>query len=121
MLDEAIESDSRELRRRVERYRAGRAPIAVGGRAVIVVDDGLATGLTVLAAVRALRKHDPRRLIVAVPVGSIEAVSIAAEEADEVVCLMTPEPLRGVGRWYRDFTPVSDEQVIASLAEASAA
>jgi putative phosphoribosyl transferase len=116
MLNDALERDSKELRRRVERYRDGRAPVAVGGRTVILVDDGLATGLTVLAAVRALRRRDPARIVVAVPVGSGESISMLAEEVDRVVCLMTPEPLLGVGRWYRDFTPVSDDQVIEALA-----
>ena len=89
------------------------------GRTVVIVDDGLATGLTDLAAVRALRKRGAHRIVVAVPVGSSEAVSMLAEEADRVVCLMIPRRLFGVGRWYRDFTPVSDEQVVALLAEAS--
>jgi putative phosphoribosyl transferase len=121
MLDEALERDAKELRRRVERYRGGRAPIAVGGRTVIVIDDGLATGLTVLAAVRALRRRDPARIVVAVPVGSDESVSMLAEEVDRVVCLMTPEPLLGVGRWYWNFAPVSDDQVIEALAVANSA
>jgi putative phosphoribosyl transferase len=120
LLEETLERDSEELRRRVERYRDGRAPIAVGGRTAIVVDDGLATGLTVLAAVRALRRREPARIVVAVPVGAGESVSMLAEEVEEVVCLTTPEPLLGVGRWYRDFTPVSDEQVIEALGEANA-
>lgn len=119
MLDEALERDAKELRRRVDRYRGGRAPIAVGGRTVIVIDDGLATGLTVLAAVRALRRRDPARIVVAVPVGSDESVSMLAEEVDRVVCLMTPEPLLGVGRWYWNFAPVSDDQVIEALAVAN--
>jgi predicted phosphoribosyltransferase len=121
MLDEALERDAKELRRRVERYRGGRAPVAVGGRTVIVVDDGLATGLTVLAAVRALRRRDPARIVVAVPVGSDESVSMLAEEVDRVVCLMTPDPLLGVGRWYWNFAPVSDDQVIEALAAGSSA
>ena len=100
----------------MERYRDGRAPIPVSGRTVIVVDDGLATGLTDLAAVRALRKRGARRIVVAVPVGSGEAVSMLAEEADRVVCLTVPRRLLGVGMWYRDFAPVSDEQVLALLA-----
>jgi putative phosphoribosyl transferase len=119
-LDATLALESQELRRRVERYRDGRAPIALSGRIAIVVDDGLATGLTDLAAVRALRKRGARRIIVAVPVGSSEAVAMLAEEADRVVCLEVPPRLLGVGMWYRDFTPVSDEQVVALLAEASA-
>jgi putative phosphoribosyl transferase len=121
MLDETLARESQELLRRVERYRDGRPPIPLEGRTVIVVDDGLATGLTDLAAVRALRKRGAQRIIVAVPVGSDESVSMLAEEADRVLCLTIPKRLLGVGMWYRDFTPVSDEQVIVLLAEAGAA
>jgi putative phosphoribosyl transferase len=119
-LDTTIALESRELRRRVERYRDGRPSIPVRGRTVIIVDDGLATGLTDLAAVRALRKRGADHIVVAVPVGSGAAVSMLAEEADRIVCLKVPPRLLGVGRWYRDFTPVSDEQVMALLAEARA-
>jgi putative phosphoribosyl transferase len=119
MLDATLARESRELRRRVERYRDGRPSIPVSGRTVIVVDDGLATGLTDLAAVRALRKRGARRIVVAVPVGSNESVSMLAEEADQVFCLTIPQRLVGVGMWYHDFTPVSDEQVLALLAEAA--
>jgi len=119
-LDTVLALESRELRRRVERYRDGRPSISVDGRTVIVIDDGLATGLTDLAAVRALRKRGARHVIVAVPVGSSEAVSMLVKEADRVVCLEVPSRLFGVGVWYRDFTPVSDEQVVTLLAEAEA-
>jgi putative phosphoribosyl transferase len=117
-LDETLALESAELRRRVERYRDGRPAIAVRGRTTIVVDDGLATGLTDLAAVRALRKRGARRIIVAVPIGSAESVSMLEKEADRVVCLTIPKRLLGVGMWYRDFAPVSDEQVVALLREA---
>ena len=119
MLDATLARESEELRRRVDRYRDGRASIPVDGRTVIVVDDGLATGLTDLAAVRALRKRGARRVIVAVPVGSGESVSMLADEVDHVLCLVIPRRLFGVGMWYRDFSPVSDEQVLALLATAS--
>jgi putative phosphoribosyl transferase len=119
-LDATLTQESRELRRRVERYRDGRPPIPINGRTVIVVDDGLATGLTDLAAVRALRKRGARHIIVAVPVGSTESVSMLAEEADRVLCLMIRQPLFGVGTWYSDFAQVSDEQVLGLLAQASA-
>lgn len=118
MLDAALARESRELRRRVELYRDGRPSIPVEGRTVIIVDDGLATGLTDLAAVRALRGRRARRIIVAVPVGPEESVSMLSDEADEVLCLMIPRPLVGVGMWYRDFRAVSDERVLALLAEA---
>lgn len=117
-LDTTLALESRELRRRVERYRDGRPPVSVDGRMVIVVDDGLATGLTDLAAVRALRTRGARHIVVAVPVGSSEAVSRLVKEADHVVCLEIPSRLFGVGMAYRDFAPVSDEQVVALLAEA---
>jgi putative phosphoribosyl transferase len=119
VLDATVEREAQELRRRVARYRNGRAPIAVRGRTVIVVDDGLATGLTGLAAIRSLRKRGALRIVLAVPVGSRESVSMLDREADRVVCLMIPRRLFGVGTWYRDFTPVSDEQVLALLGDAN--
>jgi putative phosphoribosyl transferase len=121
MLEETLAVESLELRRRVERYRDGRPSVPVKGRTVVIVDDGLATGLTDLAAVRALRRRGAREIIVAVPVGSSEAVSMLAGEADRVICLEVPRRLFGVGMWYRDFSPVSDEQVEALLAEAGGA
>ena len=119
-LGAVVERERHELRRRVERFRDGLEPIEVRGRTAIVVDDGLATGLTDLAAVRALRGRDAARIVVAVPVGSGEAISMLRDEADEVVCLTTPRELFSVSEWYRDFAPVSDEQVLALLAEALA-
>ena len=91
------------------------------GRTVIVVDDGIATGLTDLAAVRALRARGAARIVVAVPVGPAESIALIGDEADEVVCHTIPRDLIGVGRWYRDFSPVSDEEVVALLAQAAAA
>jgi putative phosphoribosyl transferase len=117
-LDATLARESEELLRRVARYREARPPIPVAGRWVIVIDDGLATGLSDLAAVRALRKRGVKRIVVAVPVGSAESVAMLEREADQVLCLMIPRRLHGVGMWYRDFTAVSDEQVLALLAEA---
>jgi putative phosphoribosyl transferase len=119
MLDATLARESQELRRRVGRYRDRRPAISVRGRTAIVVDDGLATGLTDLAAVRTLRKRGARHIVVAVPVGSSESVAMLAAEADRVVCLKVPKRLFGVGMWYRDFTPVSDEDVLALLSEAA--
>jgi len=118
VLDATLEREIQELRRRVDRYRGERPPIAVRGRTVIVVDDGLATGLSELAAIRALRKREARRIVVAVPVGSRESIEMLGEEADQVLCLMIPDRLYGVGLWYEDFAPVSDEEVLALLEEA---
>lgn len=121
MLEATLAEESRELRRLVECYRAGRPAISVSGRTVIAVDDGLATGLTDLAAVRALRGRDARRIVVAAPVGSAQAVSMLAGEADGVVCLSVPPRLFSVGASYRDFASVSDEQVLALLGAADPA
>jgi len=118
VLEATLEREIQELRRRVDRYRGERPPIAVRGRTVIVVDDGLATGLSELAAIRALRKREARRIVVAVPVGSRESIEMLGEEADQVLCLMIPDRLYGVGLWYEDFAPVSDEEVLALLEEA---
>jgi predicted phosphoribosyltransferase len=117
-LDATVEREMAELNRRVERYRAGRAPIDVRDATALVVDDGLATGLTALAAVRALRGREARRIVVAVPVGAPESVAMVAREADEVVCHTMPRHLLAVGYWYRDFAPVPDDAVLAMLARA---
>ncbi len=117
-LDRIAEREATELRRQIERFRDGRPRLDVRDRTVIVVDDGLATGLTDLAAVRALRRRGADRIVVAAPVGSREAVAILGDAADQVVCHTMPSDLGGVGRWYRDFSQVSDGEVLALLAEA---
>jgi putative phosphoribosyl transferase len=114
-LERIIAREAAELRRRVGRYRHGRPLIDLAGRTVIVVDDGVATGVTDAAALRAVRKRGPREVILAVPVCAPDAAEHLATEADEVVCLQAPAQLDGVGRWYGDFEQVSDEEVIALL------
>jgi predicted phosphoribosyltransferase len=106
-----------ELERREVLYREGRAPLDVEGRVVIVVDDGLATGSTMRAAVQCLRQRGPARIVVAVPVAAAETCRNLAREADEVVCARMPTPFEAVGLWYRDFSQTSDEEVRTLLRE----
>jgi predicted phosphoribosyltransferase len=108
-----------ELARREERYRGGRPPAAVRGRTVVVVDDGLATGATMRAAVAALREAGAARIVVAVPVASGEAATHLAEAADVLVCPAVPRRFRAGGAWYADFAAVGDAEVAALLARAS--
>ena len=118
--DRAIESVAArelvELERREREYRGKRAPLNVDGCTVIVVDDGLATGSTMKAAVRALRKMRPKKIVVAVPVAAPATCEQFANEADEMICLSTPEPFQAVGLWYEDFTQTTDEEVHKLLA-----
>ena len=111
-------AEAAELARRERLYRGQRAPPAIGGRTVIVVDDGLATGATMRAAVRALRTQAPARIVVAVPVAAADSVALLHDEADAVVTVATPEPFVAVGRWYRQFEQVEDAEVQRLLAEA---
>jgi putative phosphoribosyl transferase len=115
MVDSILARETAELRRRVVAYRGDRPPLDLRDRTVIVVDDGVATGLTDTAALRAVRRQEPRRVILAVPVCPPDSARRLREEADEVVCLQTPALLRGVGQWYRDFSQVSDDEVIETL------
>ena len=112
-----LERAERELRERVGRFRGTRAPAELAGRTVILVDDGLATGRSALAAVISLRKRGAARVILAVPVAAPASVDALSAEADEVVCVEMPDDLWAVGLWYEDFRPTSDEEVSALLAE----
>lgn len=114
-LDSIVAREQAELTRRVRAYRGDRKALELTGRTVIVVDDGVATGVTDTAALRAVRRQDPLRLVLAVPVSSPEALEILRSEADEVVCLRVPPLLRGVGQYYADFSQVSDEEVLDAL------
>ena len=116
-IEAVAEREGRELQRRERAYRGNRPPLDVNDRTVIVVDDGLATGSSMRAAVRALKEMKPRAVIVAVPVAAAETCRDLQKEADEVICLATPEPFRAVGLWYDDFTQTTDEEVHELLGE----
>jgi putative phosphoribosyl transferase len=118
VIDAVVAREQRELERRDAEYRGDRPPLAVRDRTVVIVDDGLATGSTMRAAVRALRLMQPRAIIVAVPVAASQARDDLRREADDIVCLRTPEPFEAVGLWYDDFEQTSDEEVHELLARA---
>jgi putative phosphoribosyl transferase len=120
-LRRAVAAEERELERRDAAYRGSREPPALRDTTVVLVDDGLATGATMRAAALAVREHDPARVVVAVPVASPQTCEQVQEVADEVVCSITPRPLRAVGLWYEDFSPTTDEEVRELLARAGAA
>jgi predicted phosphoribosyltransferase len=107
------------LQQRRRQYTAIRAPISPTHRTVIVVDDGLATGATMLAALKTLRQHKPARLVCAVPVASAQALEYVKPWADELVCLLVPENFQGVGQFYEDFQPVEDAAVLQMMRSAA--
>jgi putative phosphoribosyl transferase len=114
-LEAIVARESAELVRRVAAYRGDRPPLDLEGRTAVVVDDGVATGLTDTAALRAVRQMGPRRVVLAVPVCAPDALARLHAEADEVVCLRVPRLLHGVSQYYRDFSQVSDEEVLRDL------
>jgi predicted phosphoribosyltransferase len=115
-IDVAVAREMEELARRERLYRGDRPPPDVAGRTVILVDDGLATGATMRAAVAALREQQPTRIVVAVPTASPDTCEVLKAEADDVVCAITPEPFFAVGHWYKDFTQTTDDEVRELLA-----
>jgi putative phosphoribosyl transferase len=104
--------EQNELNREEQVYHGGRAPLPVTGQTVILVDDGVATGASLLAGIQALRQRKPAKIVVAVPVASQAAADRVAREVDEFVCIATPEPFYAVGQFYQDFSQVSDEEVV---------
>jgi putative phosphoribosyl transferase len=114
-VDAIAREEQAELERREREYRQGAALTNLRDRIVILVDDGLATGSTMRAAVQAVRQHQPARVIVAVPVGAPETCDEFADVTDETVCARTPEPFRAVGLWYRDFSETTDDEVRSLL------
>jgi putative phosphoribosyl transferase len=114
-IDAVAAAEQRELGRRAGLYRGNRSPPDVRGRTLILVDDGLATGATMRAAIAALRQQQPARIVVAVPVAASSSCEELCAEVDEVVCAVTPEPFYAIGLWYDDFAPTTDEEVRALL------
>ncbi|HVK12244.1 MAG TPA: phosphoribosyltransferase family protein [Gemmataceae bacterium] len=112
-------AEALELGRRERAYRGARPPLDAAGKTVILVDDGLATGASMRAAVAAVRRLGPARVVVAVPVGAVETCTALRAEADEVVCLQTPDPFYAVGQWYVDFGETTDDEVRGLLGEAA--
>jgi putative phosphoribosyl transferase len=118
-LEKEISAQEEEIRRRTEAYRRGRPPVQLRGKVAVIVDDGVATGGTAAAALRWARAEGATRVVLAIPVAPREAVSKLSKEADEVVCLATPEPFFAVGQWYERFSQTSDEEVVELLEQAT--
>ena len=119
-LQREIAAQEAEIERRQHAFREGRPPQRIEGRVAVVVDDGVATGSTAVAALRWARAEGASRVILAVPVAPPQTLARLKPEADELVMLETPEPFFAVGEWYRDFDQTTDEQVIAALARSAA-
>ena len=119
-LQKTLAKELDELRRREDAYRDGRPLPDLKGKTVILVDDGLATGASMQAAARAVRRHEPARIVIAVPVASRATCDKFRDEVDEVVCAVTPAPFHAVGNWYEDFSQTSDDEVRELLALSAA-
>ncbi|MFO7704815.1 MAG: phosphoribosyltransferase [Halopseudomonas sp.] len=116
--DRVVARETQELQRREQVYRGSRAPLQLADQVVILVDDGLATGASMQAAIQAVRRHSPARIVVAVPVAARDTVEQLQFEVDEVVCPLAPQWLMSIGYWYENFSQTSDEQVIDLLQQA---
>lgn len=114
-VERITQSETAEVERRLEHFRGERPEPEVRDRTAILVDDGLATGVTARAAIKALRLREPRRLVLAAPVCAAQTATLISLEVDEMVCLETPSDLGAIGFWYRDFSQVPDEEVIELL------
>jgi len=110
-IEKVSQEEAQELQRRTQEYRDGRPDIPLEGKTVIIVDDGLATGVTARAAVESVRRRNPKKIILAIPVCASQAIPFMRSLVDELVCLLTPSELGAVGLWYSDFRQISDEEV----------
>jgi putative phosphoribosyl transferase len=119
-IDEVERRERREVEQRARRFRGGRPPVALAGRTVVIVDDGIATGGTARAALQVARALGARRVVLAVPVAPRETVTAMRSLADEVVCVESPPDFSAVGQWYRDFTQTTDDEVMRALRDAAA-
>ncbi len=117
-VEAVAQREKRELERREQAYRGDRPMPNFEGKTVILVDDGLATGASMRAAVEALKTRNPEKIVVAVPAAAPESCAGFQDEVDEVVCVLTPQPFFGVGAWYQDFSQTTDEEVSALLQRA---
>ena len=118
VIDHVAERELLELQRREQQYRGDRPSPETRDKIVILIDDGLATGASMLAAVRAVRVRQPYRIVVAIPTASTQAIWILRGEVDEIVYVMSPEPFDGVGKWYENFSQTTDQEVELLLEEA---
>ncbi|OPK10336.1 phosphoribosyltransferase [Pseudomonas sp. VI4.1] len=116
--DGVVARESRELLRREQAYRGARAPVQLKDQVVILIDDGLATGASMMAAIQAVRLQAPSRIVVAVPVGPIETAEALRREVDELICPVVPDWFMSIGHWYMDFSQTSDAEVVTLLQRA---
>lgn len=116
--DDVVARETRELLRREKVYRGTRAPVQLKDQVVILIDDGLATGASMMAAIQAVRAQAPSRIVVAVPVAPIETAEALRSEVDELICPIIPDWMMSISRWYMDFTQTSDAEVIKLLQRA---
>jgi putative phosphoribosyl transferase len=119
VVDQVTRREQKELERREQAYRGDRPRLELRGHTVILIDDGLATGASMRAAVAGIRAQSPAHIVVAVPTAAIETCQMFQSQVDEVVCATTPTPFFGVGYWYEDFSQTSDTEVIALLEQAA--
>jgi putative phosphoribosyl transferase len=119
LIDTVTEREIRELERREREYRGKRPAPELKDRTVILIDDGLATGASMRAAILGLRAHSPAQIVIAVPVAALETCEALRHEVDQIICASTPEPFYGVSRWYENFSQTTDEEVRLLLEEAN--